>query len=261
MRVRVYTLKDREKLAGALVEDRMRAAYLLADLEDPYFAHTRWYAAGAETEPPRTVILIYLALKTPALLPFGNPAGVERIMEERGAELPQKAYGMIWPEHEKGVGKIYEAQFDRRMIRMGLDKSGFEPHACGPEVSPLLQEDLDDLTALMKHYPGNFFEPAMFRDGLYFGIREEGRLISAGGIHTYSPAYSVAAIGNIVTHRAYRRRGLALACTSALVEKLFAEVDLIALNVEETNAPAIQCYERLGFERHAAYTEGLYSKR
>ncbi|MHC4943085.1 MAG: GNAT family N-acetyltransferase [Planctomycetota bacterium] len=256
----VYTIQDRKKLADALIHDPFRAAYLLADLENPYFANTRWYAAGSDAEQLNAVILIYTALKTPALLPFGDPLGLERILEERGAELPDKAYGMIWPEHKESIGKIYDTQFDRRMIRMGLEKSDFRPAAKDWETMPLHQEDLDELTALMEHYPGNFFEPAMFRDELYYGIRMDGRLVSAGGIHTYSPTYSVAAIGNIVTHKVYRRRGLALACTAALVKMLLEEVDSIALNVEETNEPAIQCYKRLGFVPRGSYTEGLFSK-
>lgn len=60
--------------------------------------------------------------------------------------------------------------------------------------------------------------------GPYFGIREGGSLICAGGVHLVSERYRIAAIG---------------------------------LNVMASNGAAIRCYESLGFECCASYLEGI----
>lgn len=264
-----------------LAPDPIGAAYLLSDLEDPYFQHTQWFVAksGAtktgcakvesnivetgKTESNETVsvILLYTALKDPALLPFGDAAGIGAIVDQMGDAFPEKVLGMVWPDHDDALARHFDNPSGRKMIRMGLAKGAFIPCAGPDRARPMTWDDLDDLTALMEHYPGNYFEPAMFRENLYYGIRQEGRLVSAGGIHTMSPTHGVAAVGNIVTHGDCRRQGLALSCTSTLIEALLSSVDHVALNVEAGNAAAIACYERLGFSHYREYTEGVYIKK
>ena len=89
----------------------------------------------------------------------------------------------------------------------------------------------------------------------YFGIRIGGQLVSAGGIHVYSSQYSVAALGNIATHPAHRRRGYGKAVTARICQSVSKAVDRIGLNVKADNHNAITCYERLGFEIIATYGE------
>ena len=90
---------------------------------------------------------------------------------------------------------------------------------------------------------------------LYHGIWEGDALQCVAGIHTYSPQYGVAAIGNVTTLPAMRGRGWATRACSRLLPTLLTKVDVIALNVKADNAPAIQVYQRLGFEVVAEYDE------
>jgi GNAT superfamily N-acetyltransferase len=256
-----FALLDMGCIAETLASDPIGTAYLLADLDPPYFQHTRWFGAGPAVKELKSVVMVYTALEVPALLTFGGKAGFSRILEDYRDELPDTCHGMIWPDHEDPIEKFYTGRRIRRMNRMGLGRNDFRPCHGGPDAEPMKRGDLEDLTALMEHYPGNYFEPAMFSEDLYYGIRVHGRLVSAGGIHTYSATHRVAALGNIVTHGDHRRQGLALRCTSSLLEKLFEKVDHVALNVEAGNAPALNCYRRLGFASRLTYTEGLYTKK
>jgi ribosomal protein S18 acetylase RimI-like enzyme len=255
------TLNDPGQLARVLLADPIGAAYLLGDLEAPYFKHTRWFGACTKEGAIRTVLMVYTGLDTPVLLTYGEREGLDAILETKRHHLPGKGFGLLWPDHDPAFEKIYNPASTRRMIRMGLEARAFRPSGSADEAFPLAAKDLPELMDLMKHYPGNYFEPSMFREGLYYGIRLDGRLVSAGGVHTYSPTYGVAAIGNIVTHGDYRTRGLASSCTGALVGSLLREVDHIALNVEANNTSAIRCYEPLGFAVHMRYSEGVYRKR
>jgi hypothetical protein len=55
-------------------------------------------------------------------------------------------------------------------------------------------------------YPENVFDQQMLTAGQYYGIREGSILVSIAGVHAFSPAYKVAAIGNVaIEHKSVRR--------------------------------------------------------
>jgi predicted GNAT family acetyltransferase len=135
------------------------------------------------------------------------------------------------------------------------DTSGAVGIDCHESVR-LTERDRDDLVRLYDDsYPGNWFDPQMLETGQYFGVRVDGRLVSVAGVHVYSEHYRVAAVGNIVTHPAYRNRGYATLVTARLCQSLLEKIDHIGLNVKSDNAPALACYTRLGFEIVAPYGE------
>jgi predicted GNAT family acetyltransferase len=95
----------------------------------------------------------------------------------------------------------------------------------------------------------------------YFGIRSGGQLVSAGGIHVYSPVYGVAALGNIATHPTHRGKGYGKAVTARVCQSVAKAVKEIGLNVKADNQPAITCYERLGFKTIAVYGEFMVHRK
>ena len=110
-------------------------------------------------------------------------------------------------------------------------------------------------------YPGNWFDPRMIDTGQYLGARIDARLCAVAGVHVYSEAYRVAALGNIATRPEHRGKGLAGLVTGALCRQLRRGVDWIGLNVHAENAAAIACYRRLGFARVADYDEFMVESR
>jgi predicted GNAT family acetyltransferase len=129
-------------------------------------------------------------------------------------------------------------------------------------TSPLTEIDLEEIQSLYQSsYPGNSFDPRMLLTRQYFGYRRGGRLLSVGGVHVYSPAYRVAALGNITTHPEYRNQGLGKAVTAKLCLSLRENVDVIGLNVKQDNSPALSLYHALGFNISAKYGEFSLKKR
>ena len=116
---------------------------------------------------------------------------------------------------------------------------------------------LDEITAFYDEaYPGTWFEPRLLATERYVGIRVDGRLACVAGVHLYSPAWSVAALGNVATLPGLRGLGLARSACAALCRLLLEDgIGTIALNVSEDNEAAIRAYTRLGFEPVAEYTE------
>ena len=55
--------------------------------------------------------------------------------------------------------------------------------------------------------------------------------------------------------------GLATLLTGHLTRMLADEGKLVCLNVSADNAPAIRCYEKLGFVAAHEYAEGFFKRR
>lgn len=81
--------------------------------------------------------------------------------------------------------------------------------------------------------------------GPAFGCFDGDQLVAMAATHFATP--EVVEIGHIATHPAYRRRGLASACTAALAQAAFGLASRVFLMVLENNSAARAMYRRLGF--------------
>ncbi len=107
----------------------------------------------------------------------------------------------------------------------------------------------------------NVFYPSMLDVGPYFGVEEDGSIVSSAGVHVYSQRYGAAAIANVATHPGARGRGLATSVTARLCKELLRDCAHVGLNVAQANEPAIRAYKRAGFEIVAEYHEGYITRR
>jgi predicted GNAT family acetyltransferase len=100
----------------------------------------------------------------------------------------------------------------------------------------------------------------MLETGRYVGVRRDGALVCVAGVHVWSPAWRVAALGNVATLPEARGTGLATAACARLCRMLLEDgIDTISLNVRADNAAAIRAYEKLGFAQAADYVEVVLS--
>jgi len=82
--------------------------------------------------------------------------------------------------------------------------------------------------------------------GPFYGIIEkDGTVTAAAGVHFMTP-YGTE-IGNVATHPDHVRKGYAAACIKAVVEEVLNDSDLVVLHYFESNIPAKQLYEKMGF--------------
>jgi ribosomal protein S18 acetylase RimI-like enzyme len=170
--------------------------------------------------------------------------------------LPAAVYAHLNP----GVDRFFQQHFHLvphgRHVKMALVHPEMAAAYQGRSVARLDVDDAPAITALFDAaYPGNFFDPRMLETGMYFGSWEGDQLVSVAGIHVYSEAYDVAAIGNVTTHPNYRGRGLAKQVMASLIEALRQRVGTISLNVQQENQAAIHAYTALGFETISEYDE------
>ncbi len=252
----IEALSDRDELRRFLIKDRLANAYLLGNLDPAYFQFCDWYGARGEQGEISNLVLLYTGLSLPVVFMSGGGEGMERFLGELEAVLPERFHFHVVEEQMEAVREVFDLSEASRMIRMGLDEASFQSPEFDDRVERLGHRDTAAIMELYEHYPDNFFEPHQLETGFYYGIRDGDKIISMGGVHVVSEEYDVALLGNLVTDRAHRGQGLATAITGRLIDELFDQVSLLALNVGEDNEPAVRLYRSMGFEANNIFYEG-----
>jgi GNAT superfamily N-acetyltransferase len=240
----------------ALDGDRVWNAFAIADLEPPFRAYSRIAVARRLGTDQVATCLVIQTPDFSVVVPYGEPTGVAAILAS--VELPTTAGVLVLPEHEEAVDCWYDFPRGRSlMIRMATDDYRFLEVRPAPGLVRLHPPDLKELLDLYTNYPGNHFVPIQIEHGVYFGVRENNRLVAAGGTHVLAPKYGIATLGGIFTLPEARGRGYASSVTSALVAELLGRgCRDVALNVYADNDIAQRVYARLGFYDHCQYETG-----
>jgi ribosomal protein S18 acetylase RimI-like enzyme len=252
----VVSLHDRERIEPVLRRNVFLHIYALGDLDDFFWPFSTWYALedGGEL---RAILLLYTAFETPTLMALGDPPydPLHELLRSARRMLPPRVYAHLSPGCREALGPGVVAQTRGPHLKMALEEPRLDVHDLSA-VERMTANDVTHLRALYAvGYPANWFDPRQIETRHYYGLRVEGELVSAGGVHVYSPGQRVAALGNIVTHPEHRARGYAAAVTARACAELRKNVDHIGLNVKADNAAALKCYERLGFRPIAEYEE------
>lgn len=266
----IEATRDRERIEAFLRRNAPAHVYAIADLDDPHWPRTRWY--GASVDGDLVGLCVLLDAPTMPILYAVCPADHAPTRALLGAirdELPERFFYNLGPGLEGALRDWQLAPQGRywKMVlrdpdpaaRAGAEGRGVE--VLGPEDFEALDGFLSRDAYLPHETGGLFFDASMLATRCYRAIREDGRLVAAGGVHVHSPRLGVAGIGNLVTRPEARGRGLGGRVAAAVVSALRASADTIGLNVHEDNLPARRCYRRLGFEPVCPYDEGVALRR
>lgn len=269
--MQLISLHDRGAIEAFLRRDIYLNLYEIGDLDDFFWPYTTWYGLCGEGGL-RQVLLIYSGAEPPVLvgtapapiaagsIAAGSMADLLQALRLVRPLLPARVYAHLSLGGETGLAPPYRCESHGVHHKMALTApqrlEGVDTHS----AVRLQPADLPALQALYAaSYPGNWFDPRMLETGRYWGIWEQGRLVSVAGVHVYSPRYGVAALGNITTLPERRGRGLGAAVTAALCLDLRSHIPHIGLNVRADNAAAIACYRKLGFTVVGDYEEFMFT--
>jgi ribosomal protein S18 acetylase RimI-like enzyme len=243
---------DRDALRAFLRQDRLYAAYALCDLEEQEFARTRWGAAYDRNDIV-AVGLEYTGPTPQPLFVMGSTDGIGAVL--RDVIKPRAAYIAARVDMLPAIETQYRIDPGPEMVRMWVDRTHFRPYPA--TVQRLLPVDIGELNRLYQLGFASWLPSTAIADGVYYGMRVNGRLIAAAGTHVVSPTSRLAVVGNVLTHTDYRGRGFATAVTGAVTADLLRFCDQVVLNVRADNPPAINAYRHLGFSEHARFEERL----
>jgi len=271
--VRPVRLLDKGRIEAHLREDPGLHVYGLADLDDRFWPKTEWHGVEAG-QGLAAAAFIYHAPAGPTLLALGPERRAPALRGLlAGLDLPDRFYAHLSPGLRGALEGRFRLASRGLHLKMNLRDAGALAGADVSRAFPLGPGDRDELMRFYADsYPGNWFDPWMLETGRYFAVREGAddrglsrgsaaseaggaAIAAAAGVHAFSPAYKVAAVGNVATRPSHRGRGLGSCVTAAVCRSLLESVELIGLNVQADNAAAIRVYERLGFRRAAVYEE------
>ncbi len=232
--------------------------YSLGDLDEAFWPLTQWYGL-IKRRQLAAVAMLYYGVTPPVFQALAAPETRAPLVELTSSVLPWLPpvfYAHLSPEIQSVFQRSHDLTSFGLHYKMTLQQPKKVEAVNVSEVTALANQDLQDLLQLYSEsYPNHAFTPAMLKTGHFFGIKRRGRLVSAAGLHVYSPKYGIAAVANIATHPDHRGEGLATAVTARLCRSLLRSVDLIGLNVKTDNVAAISCYRRLGFDVVDTYHE------
>jgi ribosomal protein S18 acetylase RimI-like enzyme len=183
-----------------------------------------------------------------------------RLLVALEPDLPARLYAHLSPGLDECFA-TWSAETHGRHLKMQLTNPSAIQAVNTSSAIAATASDIDALTAFYdRSYPGHWFDARMLESGQFYGIREAGRWLAVAGVHVYSAAFRVAALGNIATAPMNRGRGLGRTVTAAVCKSLLASTDVIGLNVHRDNAAARRCYEGLGFTYVAEFDEVLLER-
>jgi ribosomal protein S18 acetylase RimI-like enzyme len=256
-RIRARSVSDRTEIAAYLRTDRLYAAYALGDLDGPNRNRVAWAMAHDDLGRPTALAMHHEGLVPQPLFLMGAPDGCRAILEQ--VLKPRDAYLQGLELHEAAVRDLYELDAPLAMLRMVVDRESFTPFA-GP-ADRLTALDVEDLNKLYQLGFRAGFPASVVEEGVYYGVRVRGRLVSAAGTHAINPREGIAVVGNVMTHADFRGHDFAKMVTSAVTADLLDRVTDVALNVHADNVPAVAAYDRLGYRVHCQLIERLARRR
>src|SRR5438105_14353826 len=240
-----------------LERDRLMAAYALADIDQPEIEGARWWIARRDGDIA-AVVMVVEGLPFRPCFATGASDGLAAIFREA---IREPRVLLATPPRSRGaIEMTYRFERVDHMRRMYVNIQRFRPHI-NHEVRRLRGDDLDAVIEFYGHTSRIYFTPARMEREIYFGVFVGEALVAAAGTHVRSTKSGLAAVGNVLTRLAYRGRGMAQTCTSAVTETALEQHREVVLHVREDNSPAISVYERLGYQTHGQFIEGPAARR
>jgi len=258
---RVARATDPRALEARLSDDRAFSAYALGHLEPELLPQTEFWTADGPTGSATVMHSRALGYVT---VTIGDAGGVHAIMRlhpgHRAGYLSTGA-----PEHIDAIARTHEVADTLTMARMSVTAFGFvdAPRPEGSEMRRLRGHDAPRINALyaLDGGPSRYGAETIER-AVYYGAMDGDRLVAVAGTHIVSPHQSIAVVGNVFTHPAYRGRGLATMVTGAVTRELLTRgCSEVVLTVAPENAPAVAAYSRLGYRRGSAVVEARLQRR
>ena len=259
----VRRLEDPEEVRRLLSPQRRYAAYGLAQLEPSLFKQAQWWVA--EGDYGRALLMHSRGGLGRALLALGNEVGLYVLLSLHPG--PSYTFATFEVDHLPVARRFFSFSQTQPVMRMVVDRASFIP---APSLETggslalrrLAADDTPDVNRLnASEGIGISYRRTQIRDGVYFGIFNEGGLIAMAGTHGVAPRDRIAVLGNVFTHPAYRNNHFALQTTNAVTLELFKSCDEVVLTVDPRNEPAVRAYARLGYREDSRLIETAVTRR
>ncbi|MBF0546104.1 MAG: GNAT family N-acetyltransferase [Candidatus Riflebacteria bacterium] len=256
-------LSNKEEIEECLRKSVFLHIYEIGDLDPFFWPRTQWFG-WKEKGNLKEIFLRYNGENIATILAFsdGNPKKLKYLLKEAIPLLPRSLYAHLSDD----LVNVFENDFSVESHGLHDKMALIQPEKLtGINTEGVINLDESDLGRINElycsSYPENWFDSRMLKTGQYFGIEVNQQLVSIAGIHVYSPEFKVASLGNVTTKPEFRGLGMGTKVCAKLCQELLKNVNSIGLNVKSSNATAIVCYKKLGFEKIASYGEFSFKRK
>lgn len=241
-----------------LAKDPIGNVLTLGDLYSPLFEVSTVYSAF-EDKRIVGVCSVYCGLSKPSIV-FGTATSEVKktLVEKAMKQIPDDFISLCQPDEIeilKEYAMLLHLHTEQQMIAYRSRKIKYD----GKIVERVSRSELEQLEEFYVEHHSEAGSPLQFKIGPYFCIKQDGRIVSAAGVHLLTP--QIAQLGNILTDEAWRNHGFATACTGVLASDLASNGRIISLFVRTENTPAIRVYEKLGFSKKRDIIFAVMRKR
>jgi len=254
---------DKNKIREYLnKQDAGNFVYHCNNLEPPFWDQTQWFGI-TENGTVQALAMLILRYETPVLLAV-NCRGLDRYQEELLSQLNKLMPVTLYSHLDIGAGRFLD-NGTRTTSRCGyynmrlIDASRVENKDTAGVIQLSDEDGAAVLRLLNESHPDHLFDREFLEAGYFWGIKQGEALISLAGVTAFSREYDLISIGNVTTHPAFRRQGLATKTVAALIRHLLPSFGRIVLNVKQNNSAAIGCYRNLGFGEIGCFDEVMFS--
>ncbi len=260
---KLVTLMDRREIEAFLRRATSRHVFEIGDLDQRFWPQTTWFGWKSDGVVEQVALLYQPPGRSILLLYSDSPIeSAEAFAHKLVPLLPRRMYAHLGVD----LAPILEQRFVLSGGGLCLQMNLTRTDAIAESRYETVLLTPDDAAALdlfyAEHDPATQLDTAMLSTLRMRGVKQDGAIVAVAGLHVYSKAYRVAALGGIATHTAFRRRGLGTSVTAALCRSLLDEgIETIALDVMLDNTGAISIYEKLGFERGLVFRTGVLEAR
>lgn len=252
----IERLSDPAAIRPLLEARRSYAAYALGQLEPDLFAASEWWVAKGSTG--QALLLHARGGLGNALFALGDTMALAALLSLHPG--PRQTYVTCQPEHTNVLRRYYILAHEQPMVRMAVTADRFHPVPGEARRLPGTEMRAINWLYSSDGVP-SYYTSGHIDSGLYYGVYEDGRLVSIAGTHVISPANGIAVVGNVFTHPRYRGRGYATLATSAVTAALLARCQEVVLTVDPANSPAVRLYRRLGYQEECLLVEAAATRR
>ncbi|MCB9435876.1 MAG: GNAT family N-acetyltransferase [Anaerolineales bacterium] len=205
------------------------------------------------------VALLWRGEVTPVLVLCANETAAHALLTDEA--MPHQVHVMTPANLQPALETHFSTLEVDRLWRMAVTAPEFERAAPRAGLRRLTVSDLDAVNALYRaeHI---IMSAQRLTEGVFYGFEDKNQqLIAIAGTHAVAPSVNIGIVGSVYTTPEARGQGLATLTTGAVTEELFRlGIDLVALNVLQTNTPAIRAYQKLGYRIHAPIIKGIAYK-
>jgi RimJ/RimL family protein N-acetyltransferase len=259
---RIRRLTDPDTIRAILETSPAFSAYALAYLDPRLFPLAEFFQATAGDK--RALIMHARGGLGPSTFTIGEPALVATLVQLHPGQ--RQAFLTCETTHVDQILDTHNLWRPQTMLRMQVSRETFTRADLHLPPNTQCRRLIDaDAEALNRLYAmeddGLRYSGRQVSDGIYYGVYNRSRLVSAAGTHIFSSSEGVAVVGNVFTHPDHRGHGFGTAVTAAVTEHLLQSCPLIVLNVDPANRPARHIYDVLGYTEHGRLMEAMSTRR